>query len=601
MKKYRVRERAHEDLIPDLLHARGVTDDEAIAHFLEPDFDRDSHDPFLLPDMEKSVDRILLAKAKEEKVAVWSDYDCDGIPGGVLLTEFLRDIGLSVRHYIPHRHKEGYGLNTAGLAELKEEGMTLVMTVDLGTTEHESIAFANEQGIDVIVTDHHLVTTKSKISEQEASAEDSSQRSSDLLARRQPASRQGEARPFAPNLPPTLDLPPAFAVINPKRPDSAYPFDGLCGAGVAWKLVQGVLQKMRADGTAGNYILGREKWLLDLVGLGTMSDMVPLVGENRMLARCGLLVMRRNRRPGLAALLALLRIKPGTLTEDDIGFMIAPRINAASRMGSPESAAMLLRSQTIEEAKEHARVLNAINDERKGVVASTVKEVNKRLTSVNAEAPVIVMGSPNWRPGILGLVANSLMQTHGKPVFLWGREGGEVLRGSCRSDGSVSVVALMQHAEDLFAHYGGHTASGGFSLDEARVHELAPRLVQACEALLASVAQEPEVMVDRQLDLAEVWQAHRQLPKLAPFGIDNAKPLFMFSGLTISKLKIFGKNKDHLELALSQGNASATGIAFFSTPESFQKPLVEGMRADVVGHVEMDWRGGPRVRVVDVL
>jgi len=557
MKKYRVRERAHEDLIPDLLHARGVTDDEAIIRFLEPDFDRDSHDPFLLPDMEKAVERILFAKAQGEKVAVWSDYDCDGIPGGVLLAEFLRDIGLSVRHYIPHRHKEGYGLNTAGLLELKEEGVTLVLTVDLGTTEHESIVFAGERGMDVIVTDHHIVQS-------------------------------------------VETLPPAFAVINPKRQDSRYPFDGLCGAGVAWKVVQGVLQKMRATGAAGAYILGKEKWLLDLVGLGTMSDMVPLVGENRMLARYGLLVMRRNRRPGLAALLSVLRIKPGMLTEDDIGFMIAPRINAASRMGSPETAAMLLRSQTMQEAKEHAQVLNAINDERKGVVAATVKEVNKRLGALE-ESPVIVMGSPNWRPGILGLVANSLMQTHGKPVFLWGREGGEMLRGSCRSDGRVSVVAIMQHAEDLFAHYGGHTASGGFALSEESVHELAPRLAKACEALLTHAAQESEVLVDRRLDLAEVGQAHRQLPKLAPFGVDNTKPLFMFSNLTVSRVKIFGKNKDHLELALSQDGVSATGIAFFSTPESFQKPLVEGVQADIVGHVETDWRGGPRVRVVDVL
>jgi len=589
MKKYRVREQAHEDLILDLLHARGVTDDDAMARFLEPDFDRDSHDPFLLPDMEKAVDRILHAKVEGEKVAVWSDYDCDGIPGGVLLTEFLRDIGLSVRHYIPHRHKEGYGLNIGGLAELKEEGVSLVMTVDLGTTEHESIAFANEQGIDVIVTDHHLVTTKSKISEQTVWPEGG------------PKAAEGDPRTFVKEvLTEELDLPPAFAVINPKRPDSAYPFDGLCGAGVAWKLVQGVLQKMRATGAAGNYIVGREKWLLDLVGLGTMSDMVPLVGENRMLARCGLLVMRRNRRPGLAALLALLRIKPGTLTEDDIGFMVAPRINAASRMGSPETAAMLLRSQNIAEAKEHAQVLNAINDERKGVVASTVKEVNKRLSALE-ESSVIVMGSPNWRPGILGLVANSLMQTHGKPVFLWGREGGEVLRGSCRSDGRVSVVAIMQQAEDLFAHYGGHTASGGFSLSEDRVHELGPRLAQGCQALLKDAVEENEIVVDRQLTLAEVRHAHRQLPKLAPFGIENAKPLFMFQGVTISRLKIFGKNKDHLEVSLSQNGALATGIAFFSTQESFQKNLVEGMHADVVGHVETDWRGGPRVRVVDIL
>lgn len=572
MKKYRVRERAHEDLIPDLLHARGMVDEAEITRFLDPDFDRESHDPFLLPDMEKAVDRILFAKAQGEKIAVWSDYDCDGIPGGVLLTEFLRDIGLVVRHYIPHRHAEGYGLNVGGIAELKSEGVTLVITVDLGTTEHESIAFANEQGVDVIVTDHHLVGTKQNISEQEASA----------------------------------DLPPAFAVINPKRPDSTYPFDGLCGAGVAWKLVQGVLKKMRADGAEGAYLLGKEKWLLDLVGLGTMSDMVPLVGENRMLARYGLLVMRRNRRPGLAALLSVMRIKPAMLTEDDIGFMIAPRINAASRMGSPESAAMLLRSQTIEEAKEHARMLNAINDERKGIVAATVKEVNKRLNDMDAASPVIVMGSPNWRPGILGLVANSLMQTHGKPVFLWGREGGELLRGSCRSDGRVSVVAIMEAAQralsgELFAHYGGHTASGGFALAEDKAHELARQLVESFESLATEAPPVLEVIIDRRLDLAEVGHAHRQLPKLAPFGVDNTKPLFIFPNLTISRLKVFGKNKDHLEVSLSQNGAWATGIAFFSTPESFQKPITEGVRADVVGHVETDWRGGPRVRVVDIL
>lgn len=563
MKKYRVRERAHEELIPDLLHARGMVDDAEVARFLDPDFDRESHDPFLLPDMEKAVDRILCAKVQGEKIAVWSDYDCDGIPGGVLLTEFLRDIGLAVRHYIPHRHAEGYGLNVGGLAELQSEGVTLVITVDLGTTEHESIAFANDQGIDVIVTDHHLVQSLET-------------------------------------------LPPAFAVINPKRQDSTYPFDGLCGAGVAWKLVQGVLQKMRAEGIAGAYMLGREKWLLDLVGLGTLSDMVPLIGENRMLARYGLLVMRRNRRPGLAALLSVMRIKPSMLTEDDIGFMIAPRINAASRMGSPESAAMLLRSQTIEEAKEHARILNTINDERKGIVAATVKEVNKRLSGIDAANPVIVMGSPHWRPGILGLVANSLMQTHNKPVFLWGREGGELLRGSCRSDGRVSVVAIMEAAQralsgELFAHYGGHTASGGFALEEDKAHELAKRLIDSFQSLVPEMPPTLEVLIDRQLDLAEVGHAHRQLPKLAPFGVDNAKPLFIFSNLTVSRLKIFGKNKDHLEVSLSQNGAWATGIAFFSTPESFQKPITEGVRADVVGHIETDWRGGPRVRVVDIL
>jgi len=365
-KKYLLRERAHSELLYDLMIARGVVGPSAQQEFLTPDFLRDSHDPMLLPDMEKAVDRVLHARQSGEKIAVWSDYDCDGIPGGVALTEFLREVGLPVRHYIPHRHKEGYGLNKEGLLELAEQGITLVITVDLGTTESENIAFAKEKGIDVIVTDHHVV--------QEI-------------------------------------IPEAFALLNPKRADSTYPFDGLCGAGVAWKLVQGVLHKLRTSGQTSVYPEGKEKWLLDLVGMATLSDMVPLVGENRMLASFGLLVMRKNRRLGLAALLQLLKIKPATLTEDDIGFMVGPRINAASRMDKPETAARLLATHDIEEAEELAHTLNHINDERKGLVAATVKEVHKRMNE-HTESSVIVMGNPNWRPGILGLVANNLAVAH---------------------------------------------------------------------------------------------------------------------------------------------------------------------------------------------
>ncbi|MEI7719770.1 MAG: DHH family phosphoesterase [bacterium] len=590
---YRLRERVHAELIPDLLHTRGVLSEEDVGKFLAPDFIRDSHDPFLLPDMGKAVERVLFARSSGEKVAVWSDYDCDGIPGGVLLTEFLRAVGLSVRHYIPHRHAEGYGMNETGIQTLVEEGVTLIVTVDLGTTEHGPIAFAKEKGIDVIVTDHHVVLS--------APEESLPQRSSDL-----PRSSSDElrARPFVSDFLLVPILPKdAFAVINPKRPDSTYPFDGLCGAGVAWKLVQGILLKLRIGGTFSEYPEGREKWLLDLVGMATLSDMVPLIDENRMLARCGLIVMRKARRPGLAALLSLLRISPPSITEDDIGFMIAPRINAASRMGSPESAALLLRSETLEEAKGHARVLNSINDERKSAVAVTVKEVNKRLEASGlSESPVIVMGSTGWRPGILGLVANSLMQKHGKPVFLWGREGGELLRGSCRSSGEVSVVDLMHGAVDVFDHCGGHAASGGFSLDEGRAHELLPRLVASYQALMGTAAQVvKEVVVDRELDLAETSRAHRELKQLAPFGVQNEKPLFLFPNIDIGPVRTFGKNTDHLDIKLGKSGMQVPGIAFFSTPESFQKTPTVGTKADIVGHVETDWRGGPRIRVVDVL
>ncbi len=590
MTAYRLRERAHDDLLQDLLAARGVTE-KLQGEFLEPSYEAGSHDPFLLPDMSKAVERVLLARANASQVCVWSDYDCDGIPGGVMLTDFLRRIGLSVRHYIPHRHKEGYGLNKEGIDELAAAGTTLIITIDLGTMEQENIAYAKTKGIDVIVTDHHIVQGE----------EFAAQKSSGQLG--------SLNQTFAQQIP-----HPAFALINPKRPDSQYPFDGLCGAGVAWKLVQGLLKTLRASGEPFEYAEGKEKWYLDLVGIATLCDMVPLVGENRMLAHFGLKVMRRDKRPGLSQLLKLLRIKPQTLTEDDVGFMIGPRINAASRMDNPSVAARMLAATGAEEASELARTLNKINDERKGVVASIVKEANKKLKDTDlTQSPLIVMGNPNWRPGVLGLVASSLVGAHGKAVFLWGRDYGQeseggVLRGSCRSDGVINVVSLMALANnsltgagDVFEHFGGHHASGGFAVVEERVHELSARLNRAYALAEHVPDAAKEVLVDRQSEIAELSHALKSLDKLAPFGVGNARPLFMFSNVSIVDLRMFGKAGDHLELSLEQNGARTAGIAFFSSTTSFQKPIERGVSATVVGHIERDWRGAPRVRIVDVI
>jgi single-stranded-DNA-specific exonuclease len=551
MRQYRVRPRKHDELLADLLEARGITDADAQEKFLDPSFERDSGDPFLLPDMERAVERILAAQKNNEKVCVWSDYDCDGIPGGVMLTQFLRELGLTVVHYIPHRHTEGYGLNNEGIEEIKEQGVSLMITIDLGTTEYESIEYANKKGIEVIVTDHHVVSK----------------------------------------------LPSALAVINPKRSDSRYPFDGLCGAGVAWKLVQGILAKNRF-GLAE----GREKWLLDLVGIATLSDMVPLRGENRMLATFGLKVMRRNRRPGLSALFSLLRINPHTLTEDDIGFMVSPRLNAASRMDTPGTAAALLASEKAAEANTLARELEALNDERKGVVAAIVKDALHRLKEFPPEGPLIVMGAQKWRPGVLGLVASKLVEAYGKPVFLWGREGGNGIKGSCRSSGEVSVVALMSAAGDVFEAFGGHHMSGGFSLAESRVHELSLRLTAAYETMQVESAASTDIVIERELPLAEVPFASRDLLRLAPFGEGNEKPLFLFPHVSVAEVRTFGKSGNHLEVKISDGfDAPLPAVSFFSTPDSFQKSLAQGGRAHIVGHLERDWRGRPRVRIVDVL
>jgi len=549
MAEYRVRDRQHERLLEHLLLTRGV-DEGAFTSFLEPDYVRDSHDPFLLPDMAAAVERLHKAKVDGETVAVWSDYDADGVPGGVMLSQLLRMLGFTIIHYIPHRHEEGFGLNNGGIDKLAAQGAKLIITIDCGTSDVEPVAFAKSKGIDVIVTDHH-------------------------------------------EQPPVL---PDALVVNPKRHGAQYPFAGLCGSGVAWKLAQAYLTKYRPE----NFVEGQEKWLLDLVGIATLSDRVPLVGENRMLAKFGLTVLRRGRRPGLAALLKLLRINAATLTEDDIGFMISPRLNAASRMDTPELAARLLATDTETEAYALARELDAINTERKSVVATTVKEVNKRLATHDVENPVIVMGSPAWRPGVLGLVASSLSDTHNKPVFLWGREGGELLRGSCRSNG-VSVVELMEGARDVFEDYGGHHASGGFSLPLERAHLLNDHLTKSFLQLASKPVEQEPTWIDRQLSLGELAPALRDLNKLAPFGEGNHKPLFVFPNVSLGSVKVFGKQQNHLDIHLSQNGDTTSGIAFFSTPDSFTKKVAAGERGDVIGHVELDWRNKPRVRIVDII
>ena len=571
MKKYVLREKTpreaherlaeHPELIRDLLYGRGIGSGEDAAAFLSPSFENHSYDPFLLPDMEKGVERILSAIEKGEKICVWSDYDCDGIPGGAMLRDFFDLIGYSnVVSYIPHRHTEGYGLNTRGLEGLVKDGVSLVITVDSGITDVEPVAYATARGMDVIVTDHHLPFRQSQDAQQDV-------------------------------------LPAAFAVINPKRKDNAYPFDGLCGAGVAWKLVQGILAKNRFG--VGE---GKEKWLLDLVGLATIADMVPLCGENRALAHWGLVVLRKSPRPGLQRLLELARANQHTLTEDDVAFTIAPRINAASRMDAPEGAFDLLRTRDEGEAETLAKHLQKMNDARKGVVAVTVKEIKERISSEGVPSGMIIMGNPKWRPGLLGLVAQNIMEEYGRTVCLWGREGGETIKGSCRSDGSVNIVDLMSKAGP-FLDFGGHQFSGGFSLREEGVHGLSHTFIEAYERTHNGDAPE-EIFIDRELDIEATSPRSTlsQLRRLAPFGEGNPKPLFVLPHMAISSMKMFGKTGEHLELGLSRGTAQIKAIAFYSSPESFTSVPKDGTHKDIVAHLEYDaFKGGVRLRLVDVL
>ena len=501
------------ELFESLLKQRGITAGEK-ENFLNPNYDN-LYDPLLLPDMEKARDRVIEAIKVNEHIVVFSDYDADGIPGAVVLSDFFKRTKYeNVSFYIPHRHDEGFGLNLDAIGECKERGAKLIITVDCGIADIKEVALANKNGIDIIITDHHE---------------------------------------------PGGELPKAFAIVNPKRADSTYPFKELCGSAVVFKLVQAIFAK-ESFGVKPEM----EKWSLDMVAIATLSDMVPLVGENRILARFGLDVLHKSPRAGLAALFRGLSLNQRNISEDDIAFMITPRINAASRMGVPEDAFKLLRTTDPIEAEKLALHLEKINNERKGVVASVVKEAKAHLAKREKVGEVIVIGNPEWRPAILGLVANSLVEEYSRPVFVWGRDGDGILKGSCRSYNGYDLYILMNSVTDAFIEFGGHAGAGGFSITLESLTTLEEKLSNALAALSMEVELAQSSLPISISDISEnLWNTVSQF---APFGMGNEKPIFKIKKAEIKLIRQFGKENNHLELTLSP---NIKAISFFSSPTTY--------------------------------
>jgi single-stranded-DNA-specific exonuclease len=572
-----------------LLFHRGFLDTESAQAFISPDYVAHTHDPFLLKDAEKSAERIIDAIKNNERIAIYSDYDADGIPGAVIWNDFFTRIGYkNFSVYIPHRHNEGFGLNLEAIEQLAGEGVKLLVTLDCGITDVKPVALAVEKGMEVIITDHHE---------------------------------------------PPVILPPAFAIIDHKQVDCAYPDKNLCGSGVAFKLIQAIIKKDKNEPPSilGNgWKEGHEKWLLDMVGIATLSDMVSLKGENRVFAYYGLNVLRQSPRKGLVRLLEKLKIQQRHLTEDDIAFMITPRINAASRMGLPMDAFSLLSAQTDEDARTYADHLDTINNERKGVVASLSKEIKKilheRYGSDESLLPsAIVLGNPEWRPSLLGLVANTCAEQFMRPVFLWGRDGDGGIKGSCRSEGISSVVEIMRGVpENVFIKYGGHKHSGGFEVSKEQVHFLDKHLNEAQKNIQDTrlkieksdsekTEDSDQDMIDMELSMDDVsWRLYDDISKLAPFGMDNPKPVFLFRKILPVSTKIFGKTKEHVEISFSKSNGQKIpAISFFGASEKWAKELIDagmsggsGKSVDLIASVEKSMFAGRtelRLRIVDVV
>ncbi|VAW12634.1 Single-stranded-DNA-specific exonuclease RecJ [hydrothermal vent metagenome] len=561
--------KAYSPLTQTLLFNRDITLAKEAEIFLNPDYERDTHDPFLILGMEKAVERILSAIAKEEKIVIYGDYDCDGIPGSVVLHDFFKKIGYkNFENYIPHRHEEGYGFHLHAVEAFAKNGVGLIITVDCGITDVDAVKRAKDLSMDVIITDHHLP-----------------------ICRDITADKSQEI------------LPPAFSILNSKQKNDTYPDDMLCGAGVAWKLVCALLQKGK-EKKMFDVNEGWEKWLLDMAGLSTLADMVPLQNENRALAYFGLKVLRKSPRPGLQKLLRKAKVAQIHLTEDDVGFMIAPRINAASRMDVPMEAFRLLATDDEVVAGQLSDHLHNINNERKLAVAVIVKDIKKTLAKRELRE-VIVVGNPKWRVGVLGIAANNIMEEFGRPVFVWGREGSEHIKGSCRSDGTVNLVELMTCApEELFLNVGGHELAGGFSMNQEKIHLLEDELVLSYGKVKREQSEQHKT-VDKMLDIDEVtWNTYKDIERFAPFGVGNPKPVFLFENIEIAGVKVFGKERNHLELKFQNSRGGfIPAIGFFMDENTFDTPLEVGRKIKLTASLEKSMfrgRAELRLRIIDI-
>jgi single-stranded-DNA-specific exonuclease len=523
-----------------ILHARGVADGPALdAWFGEP---LDGlHDPALLPDAAIVRTRIARARDDGERVLVFGDFDADGLTGLAVIVLALRRYGVTAIPYVPSRLDEGHGLSLAAVEAAVAADATVILTVDCGTTSVAEIAVARERGLDVIVTDHHRV-------------------------------------------PPVL--PAAIAVVNPHRPDSIYPDRRLAGSGVAFKVACLLL----ADEPGG---LAAALDLADLATIGTVADVAPIVGENRAIARLGIERMRRGPRPGLAALFARSGIATENVDLETVSFAIAPRLNAAGRVGEALEAARLLLAEDPAEAAAHADALEAANLTRRDLTKTAIAEARAVLVDSPDASTTIVHGP--WTVGIVGLVASRLVEDRGRPAIV-GADLGSVVRASCRSDGSLDLGAALEACADLFIRHGGHAGAAGFEIDAARWDEFRERFLAASAD---AVPRDPRstLKLDMALPARDVdYGLHRDLARLAPCGPGNPEPLVAVLGLTVTRVR--AATGGHSQLTLRRERDVLDGIAFGRS--DIAETVREGDRLDVVARLTSRRFGGVESLQLDI-
>lgn len=501
-------------LVARILLNRGLSNPDDILTFLDPTLER-LYPPFELADMELAAVRLGQAVRQGEPVVIYGDYDADGLTATCLLHQFFRELGLSCSAYIPDRLTEGYGLKVAALKELAAQARLLV-TVDCGISDALEVAWARDQGLEVIVTDHHEV----------------------------PA-----------------ELPPALAVVNPKRGGEGYPFRELAGVGVALLLALGVRAELRAQGWFGARPEPNLRAYLDLVALGTAADVVPLVGENRILVKNGLKVLEESRRPGLVALKEVANLEGKPLSFRDLVFRLAPRLNAAGRLGQARGALELLLSDDLAQARIQARYLNNLNRQRQALEEEVLSQAEALIRQQGLDKrPVLVLAREGWHPGVLGIVAARLAEGCHRPVALVSLADG-LGRGSARSIEGFHLFRGLTACRAFLGRFGGHQAAAGFEVTAANLAPLQEGLERAFQEQMGPEPPGPVLRVDAQVDLTDLNEDFFQhLERLRPFGPGNPEPVFVCTGVECLTSRVVGER--HLKVQLAQANLVREAIAF---------------------------------------
>jgi len=538
--------------VAKILFSRGLTTEKEIEQFVNPNYENDSHNPFSFCDMEKVVERIKKARDEKQRVAIFGDYDADGITSSAIIKETLDHLGIDSFVYIPNKHSEGYGINSAAIGIFKEKKVDLIITVDCGITSVAEVEKANSFGIDVIITDHHHVPE---------------------------------------------NVPEAFAIINPHQEGCGYPFSDLAGVGVAFKVVQAIFQRLLPEK------MQLSKWMLDLVAIGTIADCVPLVGENRLFVKYGLTVLSKTRRVGLLELFAVGRI---IINENEIpdtkkvSFYIAPRINAAGRINHASLAYNLIIEKDVAKARIFALELEANNAERQKITEKIVDEVKILAENAFKDKKFIFAISEHFSIGVVGLVAGKIAQKYNKPVAIF-QKSDEVSKGSFRSIPQINIIETIGQCQELLVKYGGHSQAAGVSVANEDLDKFYEKINSLISEKLEGIDLSPEIKIDEELEPDAIdFDLVEDLEKLKPFGQNNEQPIFAMRNMIVREKRTIGSGNKHLKFYFSSKDDSPKifEAVSFNGYEKYLK-ISEGDCVDIACNIEKDeWNGNSKIQLM---